>query len=290
MRSGPGGGAGNDRHAIVATRNKSDNTGAANASGRRIRTMTDMTGYRPGTFCWVELHTSDGAGAKDFYTQLFGWTVNEIPMGDGSVYVMARKDGKDVAALYEDEGQPPNWLSYISVANVDDALGKAKNLGATVIAGPVDVSESGRMGVLADPQGAVFAVWQAGKHIGAQLLKEPGALTWNELGTTDDDAARTFYSALFGWRMEQMNFGEPYTIIYNGDEQAGGLYNLAVYQAKMPPNWAPYFVVTNADASAEEVTSLGGKLVMGPDNIPNIGRFALLSDPQGAYFYILQPV
>ncbi|MCU1347979.1 MAG: glyoxalase [Acidobacteria bacterium] len=257
----------------------------------RIHPMTTITSYRPGTFCWVELSTSDGPAAKDFYTRLFGWTTNDIPIGDGMVYVMFQKDGKNVGAMFENKDAPhPVWASYVSVESADDAMAKAKSLGATVIAEPMQVGDSGRMAVFADPQGAVLGLWQAANHIGASVIKEPGSLTWNELGTTDDEAARAFYSALFGWRMEQVSFGEPYTIIYNGDEQAGGLYNLVEYQAEMPPNWAPYFAVTNTDESLEQARSLVVQVVMDPKDVPGVGRFALLSDPQGAYFYVLQPV
>jgi predicted enzyme related to lactoylglutathione lyase len=251
--------------------------------------MPEMTSYHPGSFCWIELSTSDGTSARTFYTRLFGWTTKEIPLGDGTVYVMLQKDGKDVGALYETNHAPPNWLSYVSVANVDQSLAKAQELGAKVLGGPMDVFDAGRMVVVADPEGAALALWQAGRTFGAEIAREPNTLCWNELATKDDEAARAFYSALFGWRMDQQNFGEPYTIIHNGDETIGGLYKLADYGADMPSNWMPYFAVTNADATAEQVKSLGGSVVVEAKDIPTVGRIILFADPQGAMFWVLQP-
>jgi len=252
--------------------------------------MPTITSYRAGSFCWNELATGDAAAATKFYSTLFGWTTSAIPLGDGTDYVMLQHDGKDAAALYETKQSPPHWLSYVSVAVVDDAVAKAKELGGTLFAGPMDVTDAGRMAVLADPQGAVFAVWQAGKHRGAEIAREPFTVCWNELGTTDEEAAGAFYSALFGWRMDQQNFGgEPYTLLHNGDEQAGGLYNLGDYGADMPPNWMTYFAVTDTDATCEQARALGGQVFVEPKDIPTIGRMAILADSTGAMFAILQP-
>ena len=250
--------------------------------------MPEITSYRPGSFCWTELATSDAASSTKFYTQLFGWTTNEIPISDGMFYVILQRDGLSVAALYETKDVPPNWLSYVNVTSVDESLAKAKELGANVVAGPMDVFDAGRMGVLTDPQGAPFGLWQAAKHIGARVAREPNTMCWNEL-CAKDDVARAFYSALFGWRMEQVNYGEPYTLIHNGDELAGGLFKMEDYGAEMPPNWMTYFSVADCDATAAQVKSLGGKIFLEPKDIPTVGRIALFADPQGAMFSVLQP-
>jgi len=150
--------------------------------------MVDKTKHEPGTFCWVELATSDGAAAKTFYTSLFGWTADDAP-GGGGVYTTLRKNGKDAAALYElgpqQKGVPPHWNSYVCVENADAAAAHAKELGGTVMMEPFDVMEHGRMAVVADPAGATFSVWQPRHNIGAQVVNEPGAFCWNELYTTD---------------------------------------------------------------------------------------------------------
>lgn len=136
--------------------------------------MVEVAGHEPGTFCWVELGTSDGAAAKKFYTTLFGWTVNEYPMGEGGTYTMLLKDGKEAGALYplgpEQKGVPPHWGSYVAVESADDAAARARKLGATVILEPFDVMQHGRMAVVQDPTGAVFSLWQPNEHRGAQVV------------------------------------------------------------------------------------------------------------------------
>ena len=104
-------------------------------------------------------------------------------------------------------GVPPHWNAYVTVANVDEAAKKAESLGAKVLAPPFDVMDYGRMAVLQDPTGAVFQVWQAKTHIGAQILNEPGALCWTELSTRDTKAAEAFYTKLFGWTREALRAG-----------------------------------------------------------------------------------
>src|SRR5687767_11231234 len=164
------------------------------SEGERIMTearMQEATEYKPGTFCWVELATSDGEAAKTFYTQLFGWDFVDNPMGPGMVYTMLNLDGKNVGALYkmmpeqEAQGIPPNWLSYVSVANADETADKAKAAGATILKEPFDVATYGRMAVIQDPTGAVFALWQPKDHLGAGIFNVPNSFTWNELMTTD---------------------------------------------------------------------------------------------------------
>lgn len=251
--------------------------------------------YKPGTFCWVELGTTDGEAAKKFYTELFGWTFNDHPMGPGMVYTMLQLDGKEVGALYQmspemtSMGIPPNWLSYASVTNADETAAKAKELGATLMKEPFDVMTVGRMAVVQDPTGAVFALWQAGTHKGAGVVNVPGALVWNELGTTDTAKAGAFYSGLFGWGLDAKKFGPmEYTIFQNGDRGAGGMYELTAEMAGVPPHWLIYFSVDDCDAKAKKATELGATTIKPVDDIPGVGRFAILQDPQGAVFAIIK--
>jgi predicted enzyme related to lactoylglutathione lyase len=143
--------------------------------------MQETPRYAPGTFCWVELGTSNGDGAKKFYTELFGWDFTDLPVGPGMVYTMLKQDGKDVGALYQmppemtAQGIPPHWLSYVSVARVDEAAAKAKEAGATLMKEPFDVMAVGRMAVVQDPTGAVFALWQAGTHSGSSIVNVPNS-------------------------------------------------------------------------------------------------------------------
>jgi predicted enzyme related to lactoylglutathione lyase len=255
----------------------------------------EATGFAPGTFCWVELGTSDSAGAKQFYTKLFGWDYVDNPVGPGMVYTMLKQEGKDVGALYElmpdmkAQGIPPHWLSYVSVTSADEAAAKAKDLGATLMKEPFDVFTVGRMAVVQDPTGAVFALWQAGTHQGVGTYNVPGSFCWNELGTNDTNKAGEFYTGLFGWTTKTENFGPmEYTMFQNGDRGAGGMYKLTPEMGSVPPHWLVYFAVDDCDAKVELASSLGAKVMKPADDIPGVGRFAILIDPQGAAFAIIK--
>ncbi|MGI8731776.1 MAG: VOC family protein [Pyrinomonadaceae bacterium] len=257
--------------------------------------MQECVEYKPGTFCWVKLATTDGEAAKKFYTQLFGWDFADNPMGPDMVYTMLKLNGKDVGALYKmtqemtANGIPPNWLSYVSVASADESAAKAKSLGATLLKEPFDVFTAGRMAVVQDPTGAVFALWQAGAHKGAGISNDTNSLCWNELATKDTAKAGEFYSELFGWdrnaqQMEEMT----YTSFMNGDRPAGGMYEPTPEMGEIPPHWAVYFAVTDADAMAARATELGATVCVPPMDIPGVGRMAAIKDPQGAAFAVIK--
>jgi predicted enzyme related to lactoylglutathione lyase len=249
-----------------------------------------VTGYPHGTFCWVELSTTDLDSAKSFYSELLGWDAEEVPVPGGS-YTMFRKDGHYVAAMQrlqeqmQASGHPPFWLSYVSVDDVDSAAAKAGELGANVMAPPFDVMDAGRMAVIQDPQRAAFALWQAKDHPGAGLIDEPGALCWNELSTTDVAAARDFYAGLFGWTAETQDMGGmEYTVFSAGERQAAGM---AAAQGDAPSSWSVSFAVEDVDKSSAHIEELGGALVIPPTDFPG-GRFAVATDPQGAYFSVVR--
>ncbi|HKO95808.1 MAG TPA: VOC family protein [Pyrinomonadaceae bacterium] len=257
--------------------------------------MQEIPGFAPGTFCWVELGTSDGEAAKKFYTELFGWTFQDNPIGPDMVYTMLQQDGKDVGALYKlmpdmvAQGVPPHWLSYVSVASADESAAKAKDAGGTLMKEPFDVMTHGRMAVVQDPAGAVFALWQAGTHSGAGIYNVPGSFCWNELATTDTAKAGDFYTKLFGWIKDVQNFGPmEYTMFVNGERPAGGMYKMPAEMGNIPPHWLVYFAVDDCDASAQKATDLGATIMAPPSDIPGIGRFAIVVDPQGAAFAIIK--
>ena len=241
--------------------------------------MGERTTYAPGTFSWAELVTSDADAAKGFYTTLFGWTYDDQPIGEGSVYSMAAREGRTVAALYGSGEQPPHWNCYVTVTSADEAAAKASSLGASVLAEPFDVFTSGRMAVLSDPTGATLAVWQPGEHIGASFVNAPGALAWNDLVTPDPEAASAFYGELFGWSVQDVGGG--YRVISNGGRSNGGML-----QQDGPAAWLPYFAHEGIDDAVAQIQELGGQLFNGPMPVPN-GRFAVVSDPQGAVFAVL---
>ncbi len=249
---------------------------------------------KPGAFCWFELSTSDQAAAKKFYGQLFGWTANDYPMGPDSVYTMLQLRGRDVGAcctLMPDQarqGVPPHWATYVAVANADEAVAKARSLGASVLAGPFDVAEHGRMAVLSDPTGAIIHLWQAKQHRGVGLWGETGAFCWSELLTRDTAAATKFYTALFGWKTKVTDTTAfPYTHWQNDGADIGGMMAIQEQWGPMPPCWINYVQVENCDETAAKAASLGGKVCMPPMDIANTGRFAMLMDPQGAAFSVI---
>ena len=257
--------------------------------------MQETTDFKPGTFCWVELATTDASAAKSFYTKLFGWTFTDNPVGPGMVYTMLQLDGKDVGALFQmtpemtAQGIPPNWLSYVSVASADETAQKAKTNGATLLKEPFDVFTVGRMAVIQDPTGAVFAVWQPGTHKGAGTYNVPNTFCWNELATGDTKKAGDFYSSVFGWAKNTKQFGPmEYTIFENEGKGNGGMFAITPEMGKLPPHWLAYFAVDDCDEKVRKATELGAKIMKPADDIPGVGRFAILLDPQGAAFAIIK--
>ncbi len=256
--------------------------------------MGERSGYAPGTFSWVDLATPDPEGAKRFYADLLGWDHEDMPVGDGQVYTMARLGGRAVAGIYsqpEDQlqaGIPSSWLSHVTVGDVDAAAARASELGGTALAAPFDVLEAGRMAVLADPQGAPFAVWQPKDSIGAELVNVPGALTWNQLATSDTSAAVEFYTELFGWTTEEVEAGdEPYWSFRNSENwMNGGVMGLPP-GAPAPPHWLPYFASDGVDAHAARVGELGGTVVVPIVPVP-AGRLFVAQDPGGAAFGLFE--
>ncbi|HEX8172372.1 MAG TPA: VOC family protein [Thermoanaerobaculia bacterium] len=245
--------------------------------------MTTITTSTPGTFCWIELATSDAAGARAFYTALFDWSVEEQQTPQGAYYIFKNRE-RSAGAMYENNDLPPHWLSYVSVASADDTAAKAKELGGSVKMGPFDVMDLGRMAEINDPQGATLAIWQPKSNIGVQVRNELSSLCWNELMARDLEACKRFYPALFGWTMKE---SPEYTEWHLGGLPIGGMMKMHGPD-EAPTVWLPYFCVADADAIAAQAQGLGAKLYAGPQDIPGVGRFALLSDPQGAFFYVIR--
>jgi len=250
--------------------------------------MGERTQYAVGTFCWVDLTTPDQDAAKAFYGSLLGWEAQDTPVGEGAFYSMMSVEGKDVAAIapqppqQRDAGAPPVWNSYVSVESADAAVERAKELGANVHASAFDVMDAGRMGVIQDPQGAFFMVWEPRNNFGAKLVNAPGALVWNELASPDLDASSAFYGSLFGWETTPFEGGAtPYLSIKNKGASNGGMRELD--PPGMPPHWLVYFGVPDIDAGLAKVKELGGMVHAGPIDI-QMAKIAIVGDPQGAVF------
>ena len=257
--------------------------------------MSTITTHAPGTFCWIELATTDPAAAQAFYSTLFGWTATETPAGPDTTYTMLSLDDQHIGGLYEmeaekqEQGLPPHWNSYVATENVDASTAKAKQLGGTILLDPTDVMTAGRMSIIQDPQGAIFALWQAKDNPGAFLINAPGALCWSELATTDAKAAGSFYSRLFDWKTETGDVGGgPYTMFMRGEQPAGGMLQMTEEWEGMDPHWMPYFGVADCAAAIQQAEALGGTVKYGPMSVDGVGTFAVVEDPQGGVFSIIQ--
>lgn len=245
--------------------------------------MGERTIHAPGTFSWADLSTTDTEGAKAFYTGLFGWDTEDNPIPEGGVYTMLSKGGKAVGALsaVQQEGQPPAWNSYVTVESADASAAAADEHGGTVVMGAFDVMEVGRMAVIQDPSGAFFSVWEPRANIGAERVNEPGAMTLNQLNTSDPARAEEFYGGVFGWRFEQVPGGDrPYWGIYNGDRLNGGMME------EQPSAWLVYFGSESVDDDAGRIAELGGRVLVPPMSVPG-GRILVGQDPQGAVFALV---
>jgi hypothetical protein len=250
--------------------------------------------HPPGNFVWVECATSGQEAGKKFYTSLFGWTFIDAPMGPGQVYTMFKEQGKDVAALFQlgpehGPGTPPHWGLYVSVDSADEAATQAAALGGKVVMPPFDVFDAGRMCVLQDPTGAIITAWQAKSHLGVGIKGEINSFCWGELATRDTAAAGVFYSGLFGWGRKLGNAdGFEYTEWLNAGESIGGMYPMQLNMEGIPPHWLAYFRVADCDATLKQAADLGATVLMGPMDIPKVGRFAVVRDPQGAVFAVIK--
>ena len=257
--------------------------------------MGKRESYEPGTFCWVELQTTDREGAKAFYGELFGWEAEDMPAGDAGTYTMLRLDGDEVCGLYEmeaerrEQGIPPHWFNYVSVEDADATASRARELGGTVYGEVFDVGDGGRMAAIQDPTGAVLGAWQPRQHIGARRVNDPGCLGWNELQSREPAAAASFYTELFGWETETIEEnGEPvYVTIKNGGWSNGGIMPMTEQHGDTPTHWLPYFIVPSCDDAAAKVRELGGGVLAGPLDL-GAGRIAVVSDPQGAVFALFE--
>lgn len=250
--------------------------------------MPEFTKHEPGTFCWVELATHDVNAARKFYGDLFGWGVSEVPMGENGFYYLFQKNGKEAGAFYEmmpdmrAQGVPPNWMSYVCVTNADEVAQQAKSLGATLMQDPFDVFDMGRMTVIKDPQGAHFAIWEPKSNPGLGIRDEDDTLCWNELHANDPEVAKAFYSAL-GWGLKE---SPEYTEFTASGKAIGGM--IRSHTPQYPSYWMPYFAVADCDATVAKAKAGGANAYVEPTDIPTVGRFAVLADPQGAIFAVIK--
>jgi uncharacterized protein len=278
--------------------------------------MLERDGYPPGVPCWVDTGQPDPEEAVRFYSGLFGWEFEDrTPAGSPRRYFVAKLHGRDVAAVGSQSDQPPPvpvWKMYVSVDSAEETAAKAREAGGSVLAEPFDLGDSGRMAVIADPEGAVLCLWQPKQHKGAQLVNEHATWNFNELNTRDPGAAQTFYRAVFGWEATTLVTGDGGFTMFRrpgyGDflaerdpeirerqgsvEAPEGFEDAVAWLIPMtngrfpegtPAHWGTTFAVDDADAIAERAEKLGGTVLAPPADAPWV-RMTLLRDPQGAVF------
>jgi predicted enzyme related to lactoylglutathione lyase len=245
----------------------------------------------PGTPIWVDLGSSDLDASKAFYTALLGWDAFTIPDPAAGGYTMFLKDGKQVAALggLQNPEGPSAWSTYIGTSDADATAARVREAGGQVIAPPFEVLGAGRMGVFQDPTGAFVSIWEPNEVAGIELAYEPGSLCWSELNTRDLNGARQFYGAVFDWDADDTvsSNGQAYLVWKLGDRQIAGAIDInQLVPDTIPAHWLPYFGVEDADAAVARVPELGGTAITEVMEVPE-GRFAVVSDPQGAVFAVM---
>ncbi len=257
--------------------------------------MPDVAGpYAPGTPCWVDLMVPDQQAALNFYRDLFGWQ-GEIGPPETGGYTVCSLNGKAVAGIMttmspDGEPTPPTvWTSYLAAADADATAQAITDNGGTVMMPVMDVLTLGRMAVAADPTGAVFGLWQARDFAGAQVVNEPGALIWNELNTTDLDAAKDFYSLALGVETAPMEGTPGYFSLSADGRTVGGMQGLDKSPPNTPSHWLTYFSVNDTDSTVNALIRAGGNVLMPPFDMFDMvaGRMAVVQDPQGGTFAVI---
>jgi uncharacterized protein len=251
---------------------------------------TRETRWPQGTPSWVDLMVPDPTAAGEFYSRLFGWEVLDLGEEAGG-YRIAQTSGRPAAGIGpvpEDQQLPAVWTTYIAVDDVDDIVSKVSSSGGQTLMPAMDVMNAGRMAIVSDPAGAVFGLWQAREHKGAEIVNEPGALTWNENMTRDYDAARKFYAEVFGYEYEDVGDESfKYSVLRLSGSPVGGIGEIsATMPAEVPPHWMPYFSVADTDEIIDRAQALGGAVVMPAQDSP-YGRMAILVGPQGERFAVI---
>ncbi len=270
--------------------------------------MSDMTSHLYGTFCWVELATTDTADAQRFYGALMGWEFTHLtaeklmcegrPPGmapDRIVYTECTLNGSRVCGLGETMSpeMPACWTLYINVTDADATVSKAAELGGGSPTGVHEFPGSRRMAFIADPQGGMVGVWQALQHSGLEVIMQPGTFLWAEHATRDTQAAGTFYGSLFDWDIDTDEDNESYSLfIPQSDPKRNYTAGMRIlsdeFEPNIPPYWGTYFQVEDCAASLQKVKDLGGTVLTDPITIKQ-GTFAVVQDPQGVVFTIMKP-
>ncbi|GGR01175.1 VOC family protein [Deinococcus ruber] len=248
--------------------------------------MTDAATYPAGHPSWIDLMTPTPARTHAFYAALFGWTYEIRP--DYGGYAMAHQQGRTAAGIMPmepDSPMPSAWTVYFDSADIAADAERVTELGGQVMVPPMQVGDQGQMGVFSDPTGAVFGLWQAGNHKGAQATDGEGSLAWVQVNTPDSARASAFYQALFhadGVQVPDMDYRQ----LQHGGLGYAGVSGMA--QEGVPAHWIAYFYASDVDAAVQRAVQNGGTLQGEVLDTP-FGRMALLADPAGASFWVMNP-
>ena len=253
--------------------------------------MSERNGYKPGVPCWVDNWQDDADGAARFYEAVLGWKI-----AADERYSIAMHRGLDAAGLGSPrpEGVPAQWTTYVWVESADETAAKARKAGGDVLVEPFDALDGGRIAIVADPAGAVLGVWQVGEHRGARVVNEPSAWAMSSLLTSDTEAAKRFYGAVFGWQTESFAAGDFEATMWRLPGFVGGepeqpvprdVVATMVEVDSQPAAWRPDFWVDDIERVAATADERGGTVVAPPSDSP-VGKGAVLADPAGAVFSV----
>lgn len=246
---------------------------------------TRHTPWPAGTPCWTDYGATDIEAAREFYGTLLGWSYTGGDPEYGG-YLNAERAGEQVAGMgpVMNPADPPSWTVYFATDDASATATRIREAGGTVVVEPMEVGPMGTMAVAVDPQGHAFGLWQSGEHTGVGRFNEPGSLTWEEAAVADVAAARAFYSAVFGFRFDEIPDMGGYATFALDERPLGGL---GPAQAGLPKGWAVCFGVASTDGTVAAVQAAGGKTLLAAQDSP-YGRFAVVEDPWGASFSVIE--
>jgi len=246
--------------------------------------------HLPGKFVWFECVTHDLPRAQRFYGEVLGWKVEAFPMGS-TTYPLIKAGDTAVGGYVplSDTRTAPHWISSLSVDDVDATARAVTAAGGTVLEPPADLPPVGRSAKIADPFGTQLYLFRAAGADAADGPPTSGRFYWNELWTRDAGVALAFYETVIGYTHSDMDLGPQgtYRVLEKGGVPRGGI--MTSPRSDAPPMWLPYVAVGDCDATVTRAGKLGGAVVAAPDDLPGVGRFAILADPAGATFAVIKP-
>ena len=245
-----------------------------------------------GSFVWCELLTTDTAAAESFYKKVVGWTAKPFaPVGSYTVFNNSLNSGVGGVMKLPDQakqmGAPPHWMMYVGTPDVDETAQRVAYLGGKVHKQPEEIPNVGRFAVLADPTGAVSAAFKSSSGDQEVGQPKPGEFCWETLNTTDIPKAQAFYTAVYGWKVG--TFGPDMPTFGVADGMENQVASVMQPPPGVPSHWITYAVVTDLAAARERVKKLGGTVLMDSVDVPGVGTFAVVQDPQKAIICPFQP-